>query len=151
MANGADSVDRETKRFLAIEALVVGTLFLAFLVGNNLVKLQEELSNSEAENYTVKELLNERPLGRDVVVWGNFARQLEDYRSQSGNLYQQFYISSGDSEVLVFCNTEGGRFNTSKLEEGDEVKATGEFKEHYGQLEIYTYCSSVSVGDRGDG
>jgi len=138
-------MDKESKRFVAIELLLIGTLLVAFIAGNGLADLQESLSNQQASNYTVKELLNKKPLGREVVVFGQFAREDEDYRSQSGNTYQQLYITSGNSEVLVFCNTKGGRFDTSQLEPGDGLRVTGEFKKYYGQLEIYTYCSSITT------
>lgn len=145
MAKKGNNMDRESKRFVAIELLLIGTLLVAFLAGNGFADLQEQLLEREAKNYTVKEVLDKKPLGREVIVYGQLRRKLKDYQSDSGNIYQQFYIASGGSEVLVFCSTSGGRFNTSQVEAGDKLKVSGEFKKYYGQLEIYTSCSTIST------
>lgn len=140
-------MDRDSKRFLAIELLLLATLLMAFLAGSGFNKLQQSPTNAEAKNYTVKELLAEKPLGKQVVVRGQLTRELEDYESQSGNTYQQFYISNNGAEVLVFCNTAGGRFNTGQVGDQDQLKVAGEFKNYYGQVEIYTPCSSIASED----
>ncbi|MDY6769966.1 MAG: hypothetical protein SVU88_03265 [Candidatus Nanohaloarchaea archaeon] len=91
-------------------------------------------------NYTVTELLEDRPLQQRVRVTGNVSRVLEDYTADSGNVYQQFYIDDGTGTVKVFCGTGGGRVNLSA---GDRVRVAGRFQKYYGEYEVYTACHRV--------
>ncbi|MDY6765959.1 MAG: hypothetical protein SVW77_01195, partial [Candidatus Nanohaloarchaea archaeon] len=93
-------------------------------------------------NYTIPRLLEEHPLESRVRVAGNVSTVLDDYRSEAGNVYQQFYLAGGGERVKVFCSTANGRVNISTAE---EVTVTGTFQEFYGQVEIYTRCASISA------
>lgn len=90
--------------------------------------------------YTVTALMDERPLDSRVVVTANVSRVRPDYEADSGNVYQQFDVSDGNSRVLVFCSTRAGRVNVSR---GDTVRVDGTFQEFYGTDEIYTSCRSI--------
>lgn len=116
-------------------ALVIGTLIVA-AAGN----LSLPSGGSATTNYTVPRLLEEKPLKSTVRVTGNVSRLLTDYTSESGNVYQQFYIRDGDAAVKVFCSTAAGRINVSV---GDRVTVKGTFQEFYGEVEIYTRCAGI--------
>ncbi|MFB6076818.1 MAG: hypothetical protein ABEK12_01660, partial [Candidatus Nanohaloarchaea archaeon] len=63
-----------------------------------------------------------------------------DYVSDANDTYQQFYISNGGRELLVFCSTADGRINVST---SATVRVRGTFKEFQGTPEIYTRCGAI--------
>jgi RecG-like helicase len=85
-------------------------------------------------------VLDERPVGEQVTVVGAVRDTPENYTAESGNRYQQFHISDGGGELLVFCSTADGR---TAVGVGDRVRVTGTFKEFHGTLEVYTSCSAI--------
>lgn len=121
-----------------VAALILGAVLLGSGV-NSLTPSSQDWQG-EPTNYTVSRLLEERPLESRVQVSGNVSSVLKDYESDSGNIYQQFYLSDGADAVKVFCSTAAGRVNVSG---GDHVRVEGTFQEFYGQDEIYTRCATI--------
>ncbi|MDY6768536.1 MAG: hypothetical protein SVW02_00300 [Candidatus Nanohaloarchaea archaeon] len=127
----------EVKRLVVVAALILGALLLGFAAGGD-----SGGAGGERRQYTVAALLEERPVEQPVVVEANVSRVADDYVSDSGNTYQQFFVSDGMASVKVFCGANSGRVNVSV---GDTVRVTGTFQEYQGQYEIYTRCSSIQT------
>ncbi|MFB6294753.1 MAG: hypothetical protein ABEI97_03265, partial [Candidatus Nanohaloarchaea archaeon] len=107
--------------------LVLGAVVLG--AGGDLLAGQQAATGTPV-NYTVSQLREERPLDTRVRVSGTVAKTVDDYEAESGNVYQQFYLSDGEERVKVFCSTAAGRVNVSV---DDRVRVEGTFQEYYGQ------------------
>ncbi|MCJ7479145.1 MAG: hypothetical protein MUP63_03125 [Candidatus Nanohaloarchaeota archaeon QJJ-7] len=127
----------EVKRFGLVAVLLIGSLLIGFFSGG--VSSSPDYGG-KPDNYTVSGLMEKLPLKENVEVSGNVSRILNDYESDAGNVYQQFYLTDGEERVKVFCSTSSGRTNVSV---DDRVRVSGEFKEFYGEYEVYTRCSSI--------
>lgn len=126
----------DTVRFGLAATLLVGTLLLGFAG-------QELRKTSASGGYdSVAALMEALPTGSQVHVTADVSEVMEDYTSDAGNTYQQFYVTNGDEEVLVFCGTFSGRTNVSA---GDTVRVSGEFQKFYDKYEIYTECNSIQI------
>lgn len=124
----------QVKRFAFATILVVGTLALGFAA-------TDTLRGDGPHAYdTVEQLMQDLPTEQRVTLTANVSQVLEDHESDSGNVYQQFYITNGEAEVLVFCGTFDGRINVSV---GDMVRVGGEFQKFYDTYEIYTECGRI--------
>jgi hypothetical protein len=118
-------------------ALVIGVVLVAALPGDD---TSGTAVDSAPERYNVSALVEQRPLDTQIVVTGNVSRVVQDYEAESGNVYQQFYLSDGTEQIKVFCSTAAGRRNIST---GNTVTVDGTFQEVYGQDEIYTRCATI--------
>ncbi len=127
--------DVDTQRFIFAAALLIGVLLSAFTV-----KTVENWQTTQ--DYTVSQLIQEKPFGAQIETTGNVVDVLEDYTSQKGNVYQQFHISDGVETVLIFCSTWNGRVS---VEPGDTVTVKGEFQKFNEKLEVYADCTEVQV------
>ena len=137
-------MNEEMLRFIMMAVFVSGMLAIAAVSG----ELSHYSFADPFETYypsiefsSVTELLERMPLQQHVSLTGTVRHISEDYISDSGSEYQQFFISDGSREVKVFCSTNGGRVS---VREGDEVFLTGKFQKYYDSVEIYTDCSSVN-------
>jgi inner membrane protein len=142
-----DFTEKELHRFAWVALLMVGVLAVSAIGGNMTGYSTGNSENSEfmadAPGYgefTVSDLLEQAPVDQYVSVTGNVSEILEDYVSKKGYSYQQFYISDGSEEILVFCSTYKGSADVSK---GDTVSVSGKFQKYYNKYEIYLYCSDV--------
>ena len=93
------------------------------------------------EYKSVTELLDDMPLNQYISLSGNVSRVADDFTSDKGYEYQQFYVSDGQSEVKVFCSKYSG---STDIREGDRVFLSGKFQRFYQTLEIYTECRSIN-------
>ena len=123
-------------KFLLLNVLIAGTILISSLSGI----LASE--NEKYGNYTVSGLLEELPVNKYVSVSGRVSRILNDYISKKGYEYQQFYITDGEEEIMVFCSKYKGSIEISK---GDEVVVCGKFQKYYNKFEIYTECKNIKV------
>ncbi len=123
----------ELTRFAAATVLLVGTLLLGFAG-------QEVEQRASRTTYdSVQGLMQELPVQQQVRVTATVTAVDEDYEADSGAVYQQFYVSNGDREVLVFCDTDSGR---AAVAVNDTVTVVGTFKQYYEQYEIFTDCGT---------
>lgn len=128
----------QVKRIAAVVLLLIGPPVIGVMTAND---TGQQPSSSPAPIAT---LLEEQPVGEQVTVAGTVKNNPTNYTADSGNRYQQFHISDGSGELLVFCNTRDGR---TGVDAGDRVRVTGTFKEFHGTLEVYTSCSAVEQTD----
>jgi hypothetical protein len=132
-------------RFLMMAGFMAVALAIAAVSGElSSYSLSDPLEGlyPTIEYRTVTELLDEMPLDRRVSLSGNVSRVDDDFTSDRGYEYQQFYLSDGQSEIKVFCSKYSG---SAVLREGDEVFLSGKLQRYYQSLEIYTECRSVNV------
>jgi hypothetical protein len=90
----------------------------------------------------VTQLLSAMPLDQQVSVPGQVERLGEDFTSDRGYDYQQFYLTDGQSLIKVFCSKYLGEVS---VQPGDQVSVTGKFQKFYQTLEIYTDCVNVNL------
>lgn len=136
-------MDKDVKRFLMLVVLIFGSL----VIGIGVSRLSENdysgyNGGGNYEEFTVTDLMDEKPLDSQVSVKGNVSKVLSNYTSEKGYVYQRFHLTDGKEEVLVFCSTYKGY---KKFERGDRVKVEGKFQEYYDKYEIYTYCSRIEI------
>jgi cytochrome c-type biogenesis protein CcmE len=138
-------MDENLLRFLMVAGFMAVTLAIAAVAG----ELSSYGLSDPFESYypsleysNVTQLLADMPLDRQVTLSGRVSKVLEDYVSQKGYEYQQFYLSDGASEVKVFCSKYKGAAN---IREGDELLVSGKFQQYYQATEIYTECQDISV------
>jgi RecG-like helicase len=138
-------MDENLLRFLMMAGFVAVALAIASIAG----ELSSYSFSDPFESYypsleygNVTQLLSDMPLDEYVSVTATVSRVEEDFTSDKGYEYQQFYISDGQAEVKVFCSKYQGPVEIS---EGDEVFLTGKFQKYYQSLEIYAECTSVNV------
>jgi hypothetical protein len=132
-------------RFLMLAVFIAVTLTIAALAGElSSYRLSDPFERyyPAIEYSNVTELLGSMPLEEHVSLPGTVSLVDEDFTSESGYEYQQFFITDGVKEVKVFCSKYSG---TVSIKEGDEVFLTGKFQKYYDALEIYTDCPSVNV------
>ena len=141
-------MDENMLRFLLIAIFITGALAIAAIAG----ELSSYSISDPFESYypsiefdNVTELMERMPLQEHVTLTGTVSRILEDYVSEKGYEYQQFFITDSSSEVKVFCSKRGG---VVKLKEGHSVFLTGKFQKYYDTLEIYCECSDINVLDK---
>lgn len=129
------------QQIAVVLVLVAGTVLIADALSD---RDTSDVDNAQdaAKQYTVSELVLERPIGERIRTTGTVSRIEEDHVSKAGNRYQQFYISDGERELLVFCSTDDGRVNVSN---GTPVQVVGKFTEFHGTDEITAPCTAVSV------
>jgi hypothetical protein len=137
-------MDQEMFRFVWMSALVVGTLVIASIGGNITgysVQNSEFLTTtSDYSKYSVSELMQQLPVDRYVSVEGEVGEILSDYYSKKGYEYQQFYLTDGSEDVLIFCSKYKGEFDVKK---DDKLVINGKFQKYYNTYEIYLYCSDI--------
>ncbi len=137
-------MDENLLRFLMMAVFIAGALTIA-AVGGELSYYR--LSDPFEEYYpsiefdSVTELFEKMPFQEHVSLTGTVSHVDDDYVSDGGYEYQQFFISDGSKEVKVFCSKRGG---AAEVKEGSEVFLTGRFQKYYDTLEIYAECSSVN-------
>jgi len=129
-------------KFLLLTVLIAGTIFISSLSGILADGASAVWKEEKYENYTVSELMKELPVNKYVSVSGRVSRILNDYVSKKGYEYQQFYITDGEQEIMVFCSKYKGSIEISK---GDEVFVNGRFQKYYNKYEIYTECKNIKV------
>ncbi len=93
-------------------------------------------------SYTVKQLYEDLPLNQKVEVKGRIVKILRDYTSRKGNIYQRFYISSGNKTILSFCLIDKNRL---RIVVGDKVRVRGTFIRYRNFYEIFCKTSDVEV------
>ena len=141
----ANEMEENMLRFIMMAGFIAVALAIAAIAGElssySFADPFESLYPS-LEYGNVTQLIDDMPLDQYVSVTGTVSRTDEDYTSEKGYEYQQFYISDGRSEVKVFCSKYQGPVDVSA---GDDVFITGKFQKYYQTLEIYTECTSVNV------
>lgn len=128
-------MDRPVKQAVAVLLLLAGPPVIGMVTADQAADV-----GGADPSTPIATLLEKQPVGEDVDVTGTVTSQLENYTARSGNRYQQFRISDGSGEILVFCSTRNGRTDVAV---DDRVRVTGTFKEFHGTLEIYTSCTAV--------
>lgn len=126
-------------RIIAVFVLLVGPVVIGAATGGSYGEL---VGGAFTDTHSIGTLLKTEPVGEEVSIKGRITRVKPDYVSGSGNTYQQFYVSDGTGELLVFCSTKDGR---TTVEQGDRVKMVGTFKDFYGTLELYTVCTHIEL------
>ncbi len=138
-------MDENMLRFLMMAGFIALALAIAAVSGElSSYGLSDPLENLypvlEYDNIT--RLIEDMPLGKDVSLSGTVSRVADDFTSDSGHEYQQFYVSDGQSEVKVFCSKHHG---TADVRGGDRVFLLGRFQKYYNIPEISTGCSDVNI------
>ncbi len=130
-------MDEEVKRIIYAATLIIGVVLISFLI-----KISSNPSSTKliSKEYTVTELIQNKPLDKNIVVYGNISEILKDYTSKKGNTYQRFMISDKLNKIMVFCSTYKGK---KEFHVGNRVKVGGKFQKYKEQYEIYSYCSNV--------
>ena len=134
-----------TFRFLMMAVFIALVLAIAAIAGElSYYSLSDPFEDyyPSIELNNVTELLERMPLEEHVSLTGTVSSIGEDYVSESGYGYQQFFLTDGSKEVKVFCSKRAGPV---QLSVGDEVYLTGKFQKYYDTLEIYADCTSVNV------
>lgn len=132
-------MDWPMKRGVAAVLLLIGPLLIGAVTAE-----QHGQQADDREATPIATLLEEEPVGEQVTVVGTVTSSPENYTAQSGNRYQQFHVSDGSGELLVFCSTANGR---TRVGVDDRVRVTGTFKEFHGTLEVSTSCAAVEPVD----
>lgn len=96
-------------------------------------------STTVTKNMSIQEIINQEPVNQQVLVKGTVVEILDDYVSKKGNIFQQFYISSGTNKLKVFCKINDTKFG---VKEGGNVLITGKVIKFYKKLEI-SYCKEI--------
>lgn len=120
----------------ALKRSAAATLLMLAVLGTGFAL--DEVRNPDV--YTVTDLLMELPTGEDVTVRGEVVTVQEEYTAESGNAFQRFYITDGDAEVLVFCDTRRGRIPVT---EGDRVTVHARFTRFDRTYELSTVCGDA--------
>ena len=138
-------MDENLLRFLMLAVFISVVLVIASISG----ELSSYSLSDPFESYypslefsNVTELIDRMPIGEYVSLSGTVSLVEDDYTSQSGHEYQQFFITDGSREVKVFCSRRAASLDISP---GDEVFLTGKLQKYYETLEIYTDCPNVNV------
>ncbi len=127
-------MDQTVKRGFVVLFLLLGPVVIGAVLavpGNN----QQQPRFSD-----IGTVLEEDPVGEQVMVVGTVVTTPDDYTADSGNTYQQFTISDESGEIRVFCSTAEGRVRAAP---DDRVRVTGTFKEFHGTREITTACAAI--------
>ncbi len=138
-------MDEGLLRFLMLAILVSLVLTIAAISGElSSYRLDDPFESHYPvlELSNVTELLREMPLGRYVSLSGEVSGLKDDFLSESGSTYQQFYLTDGSREVKVFCLQASGSLD---LQKGDEVFVTGRLQKYYNEIEVYSQCSGVNI------
>ncbi len=138
-------MDENMLRFLMMAGFIAVALAIAAVSGElSSYSLSDPLESfyPTHEYKTVTELLDDMPLDQYISLSGNVSRIDDDFTSDRGYEYQQFYLSDGQSEVKVFCSKYSG---AAAIREGDRVFLSGKLQKFYQTLEIYTECRSINV------
>jgi hypothetical protein len=145
IGKGGAIMDENLLRFLMMALFIAGALAIAAVAG----ELSYYSFSDPFEHYypslefsNVTELMERMPLQLYVSVSGTVSHIDEDFISESGNEYQQFYVSDGNMEVKVFCSKNGG---SVPVREGDRVFITGKFQKYYDTVEIYSDCPDINI------
>lgn len=117
----------------AVNRFAAATLLMLAVLGTGFAL--DTVRNPDV--YTVSHLLQDLPTGEDVTVEGTVSAVEEDYTAESGNVFQRFYITDGEKEVLVFCDTGRGRIPVA---EGDRVTVHARFTWFDRAYELTTTC-----------
>ena len=138
-------MDDNIFRFLMMAVFIAACLTIAAAAG----ELSSYSFSDPFESYypvmefgSVTELLKAMPLEEHVSLPGTVSLVEDDFISENGYAYQQFFITDTSREVKVFCSKRSGSVG---LKQGDNVFLTGKFQKYFDILEIYTDCSSVNV------
>ncbi len=138
-------MDENMLRFLMMAGFIAVALAIAAVSGElSSYSLSDPFESfyPTLEYQSVTDLLDEMPLDKHISLSGTVSRVADDFTSDKGYEYQQFYVSDGQSEVKVFCSKYSG---TADVREGDQVFLSGKFQKYYQTLEIYTECPSVNI------
>lgn len=138
-------MDENFLRFLMMAGFIALALAIAAVSGElSSYSLSDPFESfyPTLEYSNITELLDDMPLDQYVSLSGTVSRMADDFTSDKGYEYQQFYISDGQGEVKVFCSKYRG---SADVREGDRVFLSGKFQKYYQTLEIYTECPSINV------
>jgi len=140
------NVNKDLLRLGILAAFIAGALLIAWLGGQLTAQTIYSSpfleSDALAENMSVTQLFQDMPLDKTVSVQGTVSKTLSDYTSKKGYQYQQFYITDGSKELMVFCSKYRGSVDVQK---GDNISVTGKFQKYSSKYEIYAECMNVEV------
>lgn len=116
------------RRFTAVALLMLAVLGTGFV-------LQEV---RDPDVYTVAGLYHHLPVDEDVTVEGRVAAVEPDYTASDGGTFQRFFLTDGEKEVLVFCDTRRGR---AMVAEGDRLRVHARLIRFDRAYELTTVCA----------
>ena len=93
------------------------------------------INETNPVGFTVSDVLAKPGMFDVVTLKVNVTEMLDDYVSSSGKSYQQFYISDGTAELLVF-NEFGPSRGRLWVGEGGSICITGKITEWNGKIEL---------------
>ncbi|NIO22901.1 MAG: hypothetical protein GTN38_02640 [Candidatus Aenigmarchaeota archaeon] len=119
-------------------------VFLVILILNvtavSLSGMTGRMVSGDSRPFSVSEVYEHSLLGDYVYVKGEIIEVSEDHVSDKGFHYQQFVISDGEEEILIFCSVKYGR---TEVKEGNQIVFDGEFRKYYNTYEISGFCSEI--------
>ena len=138
-------INKDIMRLGILALFLAGILAISWLGGyltGRTIYVSPFSDDIQAEKMTVSAMLENPPLDQNVDVEGTVSRVMQDYVSKKGYQYQQFYISDGLKELMVFCSKYRG---SADVQKGDNVSVVGKFQKYSNKYEIYTDCTNVEV------
>ena len=138
-------INKDLLRLGIFAIFIAGILAIAWLGGyltGRAVYVNPFQDDQPAEEMGISQILQELPLDKTVSVQGTVSRILSDYTSKKGYQYQQFYITDGSKDLMVFCSKYKGPADVRK---NDNVTVTGKFQKYSSTYEIYGECADVEI------